>query len=66
MTGGPQRLNRVNLYGKIQFLWRSYKKCGGHGPHGETAYEVRHYNHENFVSALQDFKPAPCLCLITK
>ena len=23
--GGPQRLNGIDMYGKIQFLWRNYK-----------------------------------------
>ena len=47
MTGGPQRLNSM---AKVQFLWRSYKKCGGHG---EPSYgyiaEVFLYNGSNVL-----------------
>ena len=43
--GGPQRLYRIDLYGKklIPVLWRNYKKWGGHGPHGPPGWHVYGY-----------------------
>ena len=35
---GAQGLTELLYMAKIQFPWRSYKKCWDHGPHGEPAY----------------------------
>ena len=31
-SGGPQRLNRVDLYGKNLILMKNLQNLGGHGP----------------------------------